>query len=714
MKKSAFFSLIFPHKVKRAGNLFCFSKICLFVFFILVSSNVFTQVLPPATSCTSKDLVLVGASLPPNQGENVCTCKGTRTLMLTIDNKTGSTRTSFALWGTLEVKDPNGDPVPGKGGSIFACAGPILSSSVNTLPSNYTIIVECGETYVLKDLFLAWTTSNKKETCDLLKANPGLIAPKCGTVAEVMVELGVDANFSVKDAICTTSGVQGSITVSPYGGVGPYTVAIGSDSRSVAIGGSTVFNLPAGTYSTTITESRNCAVTKSRVISSPAAVIAEAGTGFIKTCKDNTLGKQIGEPDNANYTFSWSPTTGLSAANVSNPTANPSTTTSYTVTKTNKATGCFNTDNVTVTVNTTAPSANAGADFTKTCISNPGGKPIGEPSDADYTFSWSPTTGLSAANMSNPNANPSTTTFYTVTKTNIATGCTATDVVTVTVNTTAPIANAGEDFTKTCKDNPEGKQIGEPNDADYTFSWSPATGLSTADVSNPTANPSSTTTYTVTKTNKVTGCYKTDDVLVTVNKDSPPVPTICVKEPSLCGPSTGSITILSPTGIAGTYAYSINNGSNYTDDKTFWDGLAAGSVTGIKVKMLGNGCESGAANCSDSDCSSPAAVNSGSKNEFALTGIKEKEAVSEFSVKAFPNPFRNEVKFIVTIPEAGNGSLELFNMAGQKVKTIYQGLMNPGINSYEITMPLQQSATLLYMLRLGEKKLTGKLLQISQ
>ncbi|MGL2966454.1 GEVED domain-containing protein [Flavobacterium sp. XGLA_31] len=48
--------------------------------------------------------------------------------------------------------------------------------------------------------------------------------------------------------------------------------------------------------------------------------------------------------------YSWSPATGLSAANVANPTANPTATTTYTVTGTD-ANGCQNTATATVTVN---------------------------------------------------------------------------------------------------------------------------------------------------------------------------------------------------------------------------------------------------------------------------------------------------------------------------------------------------------------------------
>lgn len=247
---------------------------------------------------------------------------------------------------------------------------------------------------------------------------------------------------------------------------------------------------------------------------------AVAGADFTKTCSINPTGKVIGESSAAGFTYSWSPSAGLSSASVANPTANPTTTTTYTVTKTTTATGCSATAQITVTVDIAAPTADAGADFTKTCIANTSGLQIGEATAAGFTYSWSPATGLSATNISNPIANPSTTQTYTVTKTNTANGCSGTDTVTVTVNNTLSV-NAGTDFTKTCTTNPNGRAIGEANVAGNTYVWSPTDGLSNANISNPTANPATTTTYTVTKTNAASGCVATDQIVVTVNLETP-------------------------------------------------------------------------------------------------------------------------------------------------------------------------------------------------
>ena len=249
--------------------------------------------------------------------------------------------------------------------------------------------------------------------------------------------------------------------------------------------------------------------------------IAAAGSDFTKTCVSNTSGLAIGMTSVAGINYSWSPSTDLSSATNSNPTANPSATTTYTLTATNPATGCVATDQIVVSVNTTAPVANAGPDLTVSCASNPTGASIGGLPSGTTSYSWSPSAGLSSTTVSNPTAQPTTTTNYTLVATNPANGCTATDQVLVTVNTVVPTANAGNDFTKTCITNALGATVGTASITGLSYSWSPAAGLNFTNVSNPIANPTSTTTYTVTTTNIASGCSATDQVLVTVNTNTP-------------------------------------------------------------------------------------------------------------------------------------------------------------------------------------------------
>ncbi|GIR59225.1 MAG: hypothetical protein CM15mP65_18060 [Crocinitomicaceae bacterium] len=122
------------------------------------------------------------------------------------------------------------------------------------------------------------------------------------------------------------------------------------------------------------------------------------------------------------------------------------------------------------------------------------------------TYSWSGSLGSDP----NPVALPGSTTTYTVTATG-SNGCTATDDVVVTLNNSNPTANAGSDVSH-CS----GSSSSLSASGGVSYSWSPTTGLSDASIAAPTANHTSTTTYTVTATGN-NGCTDTDDVVVTVN-----------------------------------------------------------------------------------------------------------------------------------------------------------------------------------------------------
>ena len=181
------------------------------------------------------------------------------------------------------------------------------------------------------------------------------------------------------------------------------------------------------------------------------------------------------------------------------------------VTNTDGADVCTDISNcITVTVNPN-PSADAGPDKSLDCATT--STTIGTAAVGGNSYSWSPASGLNATNIAEPTANPSTTTTYTVTVTT-GFGCTATDDVMVSVNTTPPSADAGQDKSLDCSTT--STTIGTAAIGGNTYSWSPSTGLNATNVAEPTANPSSTTTYTVTVTGS-NGCTASDMVTVILN-----------------------------------------------------------------------------------------------------------------------------------------------------------------------------------------------------
>ena len=259
----------------------------------------------------------------------------------------------------------------------------------------------------------------------------------------------------------------------------------------------------------------------------------------------------------SNATYSWSP----GGATTPSITVSPSTTTTYSCTAT--VNGQSTTASSVVTVNP-LPTVNAGVDFTKTCVNNPNGSTIGMAPAVGVTYSWAPTNGLSSANSSNPVANPSSSTTYTLTATNAVSGCSNTDQVLVVVNSTAPVANAGLDVNVNCTGS-NGASIGSTAIAGIVYSWSPSIGLSSSSVSNPIANPSSTTAYTLTATNTSNGCTANDAVLVTVGSGVPISAVSLTVNDQPCGsPSVaGSMNVTLTGGVSPiTYTWT-RNGLNF-------------------------------------------------------------------------------------------------------------------------------------------------------
>lgn len=129
-----------------------------------------------------------------------------------------------------------------------------------------------------------------------------------------------------------------------------------------------------------------------------------------------------------------------------------------------------------------------------------------------YTFSWSPADSLDAANVQNPIATPHATTTYQLTVSDAGGQFARVDVpVNVNVVTTVaafpPLVTAGD-----------ASQLVATADGGvppYSFEWSPAGSLDDPNVSQPTARPLATTTFSVTITD-ASGYRVTRAVTVTV------------------------------------------------------------------------------------------------------------------------------------------------------------------------------------------------------
>jgi len=202
-------------------------------------------------------------------------------------------------------------------------------------------------------------------------------------------------------------------------------------------------------------------------------------------------------------------------------------------------------------------------------------------------------------------------------------------------------------------------------------------------------------------------------------KTVPPTPST-IYHPPACDKTTFSVEVTNVVNGA-TYTIKKGDGGNFaagvvitpsdaivatsTSNITF-SNIPAGS--GFRVSVVKDGCSPAAATCSTATVGTPAAR----ANNVTTTTIEIGE--SQTTVKAYPNPFSDRVKFVVTSSVAGQGNLDVYNMMGQKVKTVYTGFIAAGTQTFELSLPTQQVSSLVYVLRVGDKKVTGKILQINQ
>ncbi|MCB9186054.1 MAG: PKD domain-containing protein [Flavobacteriales bacterium] len=268
----------------------------------------------------------------------------------------------------------------------------------------------------------------------------------------------------------------------------------------------------------------------------------------------------------------WNPTTGLDNPGVSNPTATPATTTTYTL-GVMDANGCVNSDDIEIVVNP-LPVADAGPDQTicdgdVTTMAASGG----------VQYLWNPTTDLADATSATTSANPTTTTLYALTVTD-ANGCVDTDDMTITVNP-LPVVDAGADEA-IC--NQQTVQLGASGALNY--GWLPASGLDDASIANPTFSGNSTTTFTVTGTD-ANGCSSTDDVEVTVF----PLPVADFAQPADVCLTYPTIITDNSSGTGLVYNWDFGDGNSSSNPAPAHTYATDGTFTIVLDITDANGCQ---------------------------------------------------------------------------------------------------------------------------
>lgn len=333
----------------------------------------------------------------------------------------------------------------------------------------------------------------------------GCISSKDITISEPnAISITID---NTTDASCGNS--DGTGTVSATGGTGTLHYQWNDPANQTT---QTATGIAAGNYLVTVTDDNGCLATKNITITNtngPAISLNNITNVSCNGKSDGSVTAQVSGGQSP-YTYAWD--NGVNAATDSTLSVG-----NHTVTVTDDN-GCISSESITITepgilaINASLTPTDCEFINGTIAVQVTGGTP-------NYAYVWS--SGESTSTITDLSSGT-----YTVMITD-ANGCTLDS--TFTIATTGHLAVDAQPDNATIE---AGESIGitttvAGNSTDYTYSWSPANGLSCINCPNPTAQPSETTTYIVT-VKDTTGCSGADTVLITVKSPCPKVyvPTI--------------------------------------------------------------------------------------------------------------------------------------------------------------------------------------------
>ncbi|MCE3278992.1 MAG: hypothetical protein K0S44_1183 [Bacteroidetes bacterium] len=215
--------------------------------------------------------------------------------------------------------------------------------------------------------------------------------------------------------------------------------------------------------------------------------------------------------------------------------------------------------------------ANAGTN-TSICLGSSltiGGSPSATGGSPPYTYSWSPSVGLSSTTTANPSASPTSTTTYTLIVTDAVSNVTSASII-VNVN---PIPNvtATPSAQTICSNSSSGISLSS-NVGGASFSWTvsqsgvtgatPSSNAAIVQFLTNTGSTPGTATYTITPSaNGCTGSPIT--TVITVN----PAPVITSSgTATIC--SGGTVSLPFTSNIPATYTWSATDNANTTGEST--------------------------------------------------------------------------------------------------------------------------------------------------
>lgn len=359
-------------------------------------------------------------------------------------------------------------------------------------------------------------------------------------------------------------------------------------------------NLP-GVYTLDIVNTVNgCTATESITVPQDiVAPVALAGPDGLINCY--TPASSVGStsnPSGANFSLVWSTLDGNITSPTNGPTANIDAAGTYTLVITNTTNGCTDTDEVVVTDDFAIPAAVAGPTFELNCIQTTTVLQGSGATGTGITYSWTTNDGTidAGANTLNPTVSEEGT--YNLLVTNTINGCTATDLVLITVSADVPVSTIAQPALLTCtltsfNLNAAGSSVSPT----ITYNWTASNGGNiTGGGTTLTPSINEPGTYTLLITDSSNSCTDTETITVAENVINPEVtagldntltcvitnlplqattlssssPNITYQWSTMNGTIIGASNVPSPTiGSTGIYTVVItdqSNGCTDTDD----------------------------------------------------------------------------------------------------------------------------------------------------
>jgi hypothetical protein len=289
----------------------------------------------------------------------------------------------------------------------------------------------------------------------------------------------------------------------------------------------------------------------------------------------------------------------------------------YSVTVTDLATTCSATDAIVVTINT-IPTVALGTDITQ-C----GGSATLDAGNAGLDHLWSDASTGQTLTVTASGT-------YSVTVTDLATSCSATDAIVVTINTIPTVA-LGTDITQ-CG----GSVTLDAGNAGLDHVWSDASTGQTLTVT-------ASGTYSVTVTDLATSCSATDAIDVTINT----IPTVSLTSfaTSVCD-NGGPVTLSGGSPAGGVYSGTGVTGSVFDP-----------AVSGAGMFLITYTITDGTTSCSNTDTASITVD--------LCSGIADNSGFQGISV--YPNPTSGIVKINVNKTNFSQLTISIIDIQGKEV-----------------------------------------------